>query len=531
MPVQFTLSKRLISIAQDFGAEMQIEGIADKLSYLEKKVLLALEDVGESSPEEIMERGSFGMLVEVMNGVSWAQMKGLVTVEEKTSRTYFLKNKEQIDGKFTERKVLEFLCSKEGESSLDEIKREGAISKNEISIAVGWLKKKGWAKISKAEDGSTVIKITKNGKSAADKKGIDEQLLDELLLSDYLREEDCDPNAVKMLKSRKGLLQERPIVSRIIQLTERGREILRLGIELKEEIAQLTPQIIQSGQWKEANIREYDVQTFASAEYGGKFHPLTVLINQMREVFLQMGFTEIRGNYVESAFWNMDMLFTAQDHPVRDLHDTFYLKRYETIDLEEDAELIEIIKEIHENGWKTGSKGWEYEWKLEEAKKALLRTHTTVNTIRYLSEHPEPPLKVFSIGRVFRNEEIDYNHLPEFIQVEGIVCEKGANFDMLCAILKEFYKRMGIENIRIRPGYFPYTEPSLEVDILYEGDWMELGGAGIFRPEVTEPHGIEHPVLAWGLGLERLAMLKWKLTDIRDLYISDIDWLRKAPIL
>jgi len=103
--------------------------------------------------------------------------------------------------------------------------------------------------------------------------------------------------------------------------------------------------------------------------------------------------------------------------------------------------------------------------------------------------------------------------------------------NMLATVLKEFYSRMGIDDIRIRPGYFPYTEPSLEVDILYGGKWMELGGAGIFRPEVTEPHGMKHPVLAWGLGLERLAMLKWKLTDIRELYVSDVDWLRKASIL
>ncbi|MDH4123307.1 MAG: phenylalanine--tRNA ligase subunit alpha, partial [Thermoplasmata archaeon] len=503
---------------------------AEKLSYLEKKVLLSLEELGEATPEEIMEKGNFEKLVEVMNGVSWAQMKKLVDVDEKTSKVYYLSNKEKVR-KLPERKVLEAIFNEDKGVSVSYLESRGIIEKDEISAAVGWMKKKGWAQLSKSEDGSTLISITDEGRSMVDRKGIDEQLLEDLTMREGIPEEDCNPKAVEMLRNRKGLLLERPVVSRMVRITDAGKEVLRIGIDLKEEIAQLTPEMIQSGKWKNAKVREYDIEAFAPAIYGGKLHPITILINQMREVFLAMGFTEIRGDYVESAFWNMDVLFTAQDHPARDLHDTFYLRKPEKTSLDKDAELVEIIKQVHEDGWKTGSKGWGYKWDIGEAQKLLLRTHTTVNTIRYLAERPEPPLKVFCIGRVFRNEEINYSHLPEFTQVEGIVCEENANFDMLCALLKEFYHKMGIGNIRIRPGYFPYTEPSLEVDILHGGEWMELGGAGIFRPEVTEPHGIRYPVLAWGLGLERLAMLKWNLSDIRDLYISDIDWLKKASIL
>ena len=225
----------------------------------------------------------------------------------------------------------------------------------------------------------------------------------------------------------------------------------------------------------------------------------------------------------------MDVLFTAQDHPARELHDTFYLSNPDKIDLSDDSELVDVIKQVHENGWKTGSRGWGYRWSLEEAQKTLLRTHTTVNTIRRISQNPELPFKLFSIGRVFRNEAMDSTHLPEFMQIEGIVCEEGANFDMLCALLKEFYSRMGIPRIRIRPSYYPYTEPSADVEIFFNEQWMELGGSGIFRPEVTEPLGVHEPVLAWGFGLERLAMPVWGLKDIRDIYISDIDWLKKMP--
>ena len=166
-----------------------------------------------------------------------------------------------------------------------------------------------------------------------------------------------------------------------------------------------------------------------------------------------------------------------------------------------------------------------------EVKRALLRTHTTVNTIRYLYNNPEPPCKIFSIGRVFRKENIDTIHLPEFFQIEGIVHEENTNFRQLIGLLKEFYKRMGFEKIRFRPAYFPYTEPSMEVDVFWNNEWMELGGSGIFRPEVTEPIGIKNPVLAWGLGLERLAMLKFDLTDIRKLYVSDLEWLRKKSLI
>ena len=510
---------------------MRTKEIAERLGQLEKKVLLALDGVAEASPEEIMGKGGFEKLVEVMNGISWDQMKGLVTVDETASKMYYLSGKERPGNKLPERMVLEALCSGTGEASVADLEKSGTVSKEEVSAAVGWMKKKGWADVSKRGEGPVVLKLTEKGRAMADRKGVDEKLLDDLVSRREIPERECDPEAVKMLKGRKGLLQERPVVKRTVRLTEEGRDILRAGLEIKDEIGQLTPEIIQSGKWRDAKIRGYDIEAFAPAVYAGKLHPLTILINRMREVFLRMGFTEIKGDYVESAFWNMDALFTAQDHPVRELHDTYYLKSPAKADLEGDMQLVEIIRQTHENGWKTGSKGWGYVWSVAEAEKMLLRTHTTVNTIRYLSKHPEPPTKVFSIGRVFRNEEIDYSHLPEFTQVEGIVSEEGADFDMLCAILKEFYRRMGIDDIRIRPGYFPYTEPSLEVDILYGGKWMELGGAGIFRPEVTEPHGIKHPVLAWGLGLERLAMLKWRLSDIRELYMSDVDWLRKAAII
>ena len=196
-----------------------------------------------------------------------------------------------------------------------------------------------------------------------------------------------------------------------------------------------------------------------------------------------------------------------------------------------ETQLLKEIARVHENGGTTGSTGWGYTFSKTEGERALLRTHTTVNTIRYLYNHPKPPCKVFSLERVFRKENIDTTHLPEFYQIEGIIYEENANFRQLIGILKEFYRRMGFEKIRFRPGYFPYTEPSMEVEVFWNGKWMELGGSGIFRPEVTEPIGVKNPVLAWGLGLETACHAPLWSFDIRSLYISDLEWLRKTPLI
>lgn len=275
-------------------------------------------------------------------------------------------------------------------------------------------------------------------------------------------------------------------------------------------------------------MRPFDVSSAAPSVHGGRPHPLLLLVDRIREVFVEMGFTEIEGPFVESAFWNMDALFIPQDHPAREMQDTLYLERPKALPVPRG--LVKTVKDVHLRGGKTGSTGWGGSFSEEESRRALLRTHTTVTTIRYLAENPRPPSRVFGIGRVFRNEAIDPTHLPEFHQIEGIVVEEGANFRMLLGVLREFYRRMGFAEVKVRPSYYPYTEPSLDVEVLWGKKWLELGGAGIFRPEVTEPLGVPVPVLAWGLGLERLAMLSFGLKDIRQLYLSDVEWLRNAKL-
>ncbi len=507
-----------------------VSAIIDELSNNEKQVLLTLQKLGKSaSPEIIVNKGGFKQLVEVMNASSWLQSKNLVTITEDLNKYYSIGKKQYGTKDLPERRVLKLLQKNDGPMSVIELRSTKRLKPNEIPIALGWLKRKGWANITKSE-GETIIELNERGELALKKKGEDEVLITKLVDDGEVAAVDVNEAVISQLKSRKNLIKEREVVSRSIELTELGEMVLSSGIKIKEQIAQVTPELLQSGKWTEYEYRKYDINTFAPAIYGGKKHPLSQIIQDIRRIFVEMGFEEVEYDFIQSCFWNMDALFVAQDHPVRDLQDTFYMDEPSKLELPDPA-MIQRVKEMHEHGGETESKGWNYEWRTEEAEKAILRTHTTVNSIRYLSEHPEPPLKIFTIGRNFRNEAIDSTHTPEFYQIEGIVMEENASFRMLLGILKEFYQRMGFEEIKFRPAYFPYTEPSAEVIVKFQGKWLELGGSGVFRPEVLEPFNIKYPVLAWGLGLERLAMKKLGLDDIRTIYISDIDWLRQTPII
>jgi len=304
-------------------------------------------------------------------------------------------------------------------------------------------------------------------------------------------------------------------------------------------VNQITADMIKDGVWGVEGLgdsyflykgdvykgRPYDVALPAERVYPGKVHPYQRLLTRMREIMLEMGFTEIKGEIVQSSFWNFDALFQPQDHPAREMQDTFYLGSMGTIPD------YASVKEMHERGGDVGSTGWGGVWDPEVARREVLRTHTTSVTIKHLVDHPKPPVKAFSIDRVYRREAIDPTHTPEFEQLEGVIMDEGLSFSNLLGVLKEFYGKMGFDEVRFRPGYFPYTEPSVEPEVYIEGlGWVELGGAGVFRREVTAPFGIDHPVLAWGLGVGRLAMLRLGLKDLRLLYQSDVGWLRETPL-
>jgi len=303
--------------------------------------------------------------------------------------------------------------------------------------------------------------------------------------------------------------------------------------------AELTPEMLQSGSWKETDFKPYNFAALGVTPPGGHLHPLLKVRAEYRQIFLEMGFTEMpTNNFVESSFWNFDALFQPQQHPARDAHDTFFISEpAETTLFEEDY--LEKVKKIHsEGGW--GSQGYGYNWKREEAAKNLLRTHTTAVSARMLyrlaQQKDFQPQKYFSIDRVFRNETLDATHLAEFHQIEGVIADRGLTLGDLIGVLYQFFKKLGIEKLRFKPAYNPYTEPSMEIFAFHPGldKWVEIGNSGMFRPEMLLPMGLPEDVrvIAWGLSLERPTMIKYGIDNIRDLvgHKVDLDMVQKNPL-
>ncbi|MGZ4905696.1 MAG: phenylalanine--tRNA ligase subunit alpha [Halobacteriota archaeon] len=392
-----------------------------------------------------------------------------------------------------------------------------------VSIAIGWLKRRRWASFVK-EDGESLLVA-----EVAD-KALDEQLLEEVRYNPRFRSADVslDSREARHVLDelvRRNLVRVHDVVSREVILTDKGEDTL-----LSEQYSNgrgtsaLTSEMIREGTWR-GRLKPYDVRIEAAPLYPGKGHPLRRLIDDIRDIFIAMGFTEFKGPIVENEFHNFDVLFVPQDHPARDEQDTFYLRRPAALELPTD--LAKRVAEAHISGCQ-GSVGWGGEFDLERSRRTVLRTHTTGSAFRYLVRHPDPPAMIFAIDRVFRRESMDSTHLPQFHQCEGTIHGDDLSLANLIGVLKTVFQRLGFTRVRFRPGYFPFTEPSLEGDIFVNGRWMELVGAGVFRPEVTEPLGLKS-VLGFSIGIERIAMLKLGLNDIRKLYMSDIAWLREVP--
>ena len=498
----------------------------NELHIYEKKLLKELETTPDATPEDIAQ--NTGMDIKsVMSAAGSLASKDIIEVDKEVQETYFLTEDglHYAEDGLPERKILDVLAKK-NQIPMKDLANETGIDKKEANIALGWLRRKDWAQIDNG-----VVNITDVGKTFSDKLGGDEKVLEYLkanaggikLFTDDLKD------GFKKLTGRKNILNIKKETSHSFKILPKGEEILKHGFTIQEQATQLTHDQLKDGGWKSLQYRPYDINAEAPVFFAGKKHPLRVIIDEIREIFLNMGFSEDKGSYVESAFWNFDSLFQPQDHAAREMQDTFYLKNPLTCDLPDD-DLVKITAETHETGGETGSIGWKYDWSEDIASQSVLRTHTTGISTKHLFEH-EPPIKMFSVGRVFRRETFDYKHLPEFHQVEGLVCDEGISYQNLLGTLKEFYKKLGFE-VRFRPAYFPYTYLSTETEIYLEEkeSWIELGGAGMFRPEVLKPLGINQPALAFGLGIERLAMIRYDVSDIRMLYKSDIKWLRELNL-
>jgi phenylalanyl-tRNA synthetase alpha chain len=311
------------------------------------------------------------------------------------------------------------------------------------------------------------------------------------------------------------------------------------ALERKVLPADLTKEMMNEGTWKGQTFKAYNLVPGAGAQpSSGHVHPLLKVRQAFREIFFSLGFSEMpTNNFVESGFWNFDTLIQPQQHPARDAHDTFFMKTPAKMNFAPE-EYVERVRKMHETGG-NGSIGHQYAWKRAEADKNILRTHTTAVSARMLydiAQNGFKPARMFSIDRVFRNEAVDRTHLAEFHQVEGVICDKGLTLGDLIGVLYQFFERLGMTQLRFKPAFNPYTEPSMEIFAFHPmlNKWVEVGNSGMFRPEMLEPMGLPEDVnvIAWGLSLERPTMIMYGIDNIRDLFGSkmQITSVKNNPI-
>ena len=449
---------------------------------IEKKIINSLKKNPIQTPETL-EKSTQLLPDQIRRGIEWLKLKNLAIVDESKSSTLSL-GKNGIDSfekGLPERRLLNLLTN--GPRKLSDLQKElGFI----FGPAMGLSRKNNWIETSSDEIILKIIPSILPGEKTLQQIG-----------SGNLSKDQIDKIDLTELLKRPDFIIENIMTSKKISLTDSAKSM---------DISNTSGAIDV-----EANVPELFV---------ARRHPLKDTIDEIREIFVTLGFSEIFGNMTQSSFWNFDALFTPQDHPARELQDTFFLDGVSAKKIGT-AEQIRKVSDSHK-------KNWRYQWDINEARKMVLRTHTTCVTIKHLAEKKPDEARIFSLGRVFRNEKVSYKHLVEFNQIEGIVIGKDANLRNLMGIQREFYKRIGITKIKFWPTFFPYTEPSLQTMVYNEklGKWIELFGMGIFRPEVTKPLGITKPVLAWGGGIERIAMLKYGLTDVREFYNNDLGWLR-----
>jgi phenylalanyl-tRNA synthetase alpha chain len=374
-----------------------------------------------------------------------------------------------------------------------------------FSIAMQWAKKKGWVEIKN----SKLVLVKKPG-----------QIPEKEALKKLSEKKKVTPEEVSVLLKRKLVEEIR-------------NDVFKKAQKLAgKSVSGLTPELIKTGLWKKVKLKPYNVEAAGEKIYPGKRQPYNRFLTLVRRKLVQLGFKEMTGPIIETEFWNFDALYQAQNHPSRDWTQTYTLKYPKKGNLP-NKKIVERVKAVHENGWKTGSTGWGYKWDPEKASMLVPRAHGTCLSARTLASKPDIPGKYFAIVRCFRPDVIDATHGVEFNQVEGIVLDEGLNFRHLLGLLKMFAEEIaGAKEVRFYPDYYPFTEVSCQLSCKHpQLGWIEMGGSGIFREELTKPLGIDVPVLAWGLGIDRLAAFKLGIKDIRYLFSQDLKWLREQKVV
>jgi phenylalanyl-tRNA synthetase alpha chain len=489
------------------------------LHNYEIKVLRLLVRTGSASLTELEKHTELSR-----DQVLWAlhglEDKGFVKLHYKEERRIILtaEGKKYAESGLPESRLLQRISKSEVKTA--------SLSSNEDKIGLQWLMRKRLAQV---DNGA--LKITSTGESALKKEFPEERLLRAIGKDDHGKLASEHREELDTLK-RRGLLDIENVTEfEKAEITQKGKEASKNSSENTDEIGSIDREMIAKMGWKGRKFSEYDVSAKVDREFAAKRHVLKQTIDRIKDVYMSMGFKEISGPTIDSAFWVFDSLFVPQDHPARDKQDTFFLENPKDMEIEE-KDYAKRIKEEHERSWK-------YDWDIDKARQSVLRTHTTSVSARFVQEAVAKivseesdealPLKAFSLGRLFRNENIDYRHLADFYQHDGVIIGKDLTMANLFDTLIKIYAKLGIK-IKFKPSYFPFVEPAAEFygysDVTDE--WVELGGSGIMRSEVTGIARSKISVLAWGAGVERVLLMSKDngIKSIAELYNNGIGFAR-----
>lgn len=501
---------------------MDLKRVIETLNSAERRVVPVL-----SKTHDVSQIAKLSGLqdVEVGRALLWLENKGVLNVrtDPKDIVTLGENGRKYSTEGLPEKRFLVVLTGGH-ELSLDDIADKGKLDRSESGVAIGVLKQRGAIELLSGNK----FRITNLGKKLVFEKWPEEQLISKLSKGavDKQMLTDGEKVAFDNLIRRKEILASIVQKSRSVELTQIGKELVKMKLPSAEMLERVDLDVIKSGSWRSKQFRRYDVTAGVPSVFAGRKQHYRRFLDQVRQKFVGLGFMEMSGPIVESEFWNMDALFMPQDHSARDIHDAYYIKdpKYGRLD----EAIVKKVAAEHEKGWK-------YKFDAKRTHRLVLRTQGTACSVRMLaSKDLKIPGKYFGITRCFRHDVIDATHLPDFHQTEGIIVEEGLNLGHLFGLLKMFAKEFtGAEEIKIVPGYFPFTEPSCELYAKHpELGWIELGGAGIFRPEVVKPLlGKNVSVLAWGLGIDRIAMFKLGIADIRELFSHNLEFLRNAKVV
>ncbi|HOC28505.1 MAG TPA: phenylalanine--tRNA ligase subunit alpha [Treponemataceae bacterium] len=512
---------------------MDVQSIIKNLHPLEIRVLRTYS-CGQELTAEKLERELDYKQGHANQAFSWLGGKELVTEVRRATKTFYeitsLGRSFAAEGTPEER--IFALLKNSGSFTLPEIASTLGLENKDVGSAFGTLSKEGAVRMDESKKATFVgepagdrfaITHTLIAKGAAAPDG----LLEQALLS-------AEENAVmSTLAKKRGaadapfrVLERETVVYTLSAASDEVKKALDAAGITGEEIGTITPALLKSGDWKKGTFRGYNIAVPPARIIQGRTNPYVSFLESVKDKLTSLGFEEFDGPLVETEFWNSDALFMPQFHAARDIHDAYYVKNPTHAKSIEEPWLSNVAA-AHENGGNTGSRGWNYSFDREFTRRLILRSQGTALSAHQLHK-AKIPGKYFGIARCFRYDKVDATHLSDFYQTEGIVLGEEVNFKTLLGFLEMFAIEIaGATDVKYVPGYFPFTEPSVEVHIKHPVlGWFELGGSGIFRPEVTKAMGIDVPVIAWGIGIDRMALMALGLNDLRELFSSDIEAVR-----